>query len=335
MDRLADGADRLGEILDAVDLRHVARFEMNLGDAPIVALDEAVENLGEEAALLAPEPAHDAKIDDDDAPLGVDEEIALMHVGVKEAVAQGMAQERLNERPPERRRIETQLGEAPRIAERRAVDPLHRQRFARRAIPVDLGRAKAGIVREVLGKLRGRRRFKPQVHLDTHAARQRLDNFDEAQPFQARLETFGAARGIEHVGKIAREASLDAGPQQLDRDLALAIGVAHAGAVDLRNRRGGHRLAEFDIERVDLGAEGRLHCADGSGAIGRRHAVLQLLQFAGDFGADVVGSRREELAEFDVRRPEPVDRRRQAVGAAGATPRHKIGKREWQAGERG
>ena len=88
--------------------RHVARLEMHLGDALIVALDEAVENFGEEAPLLAAEPAHDAEIDRDDAALGVDEEIALMHVGVKEAVAQGVAQERLDQRAPELGRIEAE-----------------------------------------------------------------------------------------------------------------------------------------------------------------------------------------------------------------------------------
>ncbi len=49
VDRFADGADRLGEIVDRVRARDVAGLEMHLGDAAIVARDEAVENLGEEA----------------------------------------------------------------------------------------------------------------------------------------------------------------------------------------------------------------------------------------------------------------------------------------------
>ena len=43
--------------------------------------------LGEEQPLLRPEPAHDAEIDRDQPALRVDEQIARMHVGVKEAVA--------------------------------------------------------------------------------------------------------------------------------------------------------------------------------------------------------------------------------------------------------
>ena len=147
MDRLADGADRLGEILDAVGRGHVARLEMDLGDAQIVAADEAVEDLGEKAALLAAEPAHDAEIDGDDPALGVDEKIALVHVGVEEAVAQGVAQERLDQRARQRWRIEPEFGrDAPGSASGDAVDPLHRHHFARRAVPVDRRRAKVGIV---------------------------------------------------------------------------------------------------------------------------------------------------------------------------------------------
>ena len=52
MDRLADGAQGLREQLDGMLPRHVARLEMHLGHAPVVAGDEAVQDLGEEAPLL-------------------------------------------------------------------------------------------------------------------------------------------------------------------------------------------------------------------------------------------------------------------------------------------
>jgi hypothetical protein len=66
VDRLADGADRLGEIVDGMVRRHIAGLEMHLGDAAIVAGDEAEQDLGEEAPLLRAEPAHDAEIDRDE-----------------------------------------------------------------------------------------------------------------------------------------------------------------------------------------------------------------------------------------------------------------------------
>ena len=70
---------------------------MHFGDAQIVARDEAIEDFGEEAALLLAEPAGDAEIDRDDGAVGLDEQIARMHVGVEEAVAQRVAQERLDQ----------------------------------------------------------------------------------------------------------------------------------------------------------------------------------------------------------------------------------------------
>ena len=97
VDRLADGADGLREGGDIVRARHVAGLEMHFGDAQVVARDEAVEDFGEEAPLLLAEPAGDAEIDRDDRAVGLDEQIARMHVGMEEAVAQRVAQEGLDE----------------------------------------------------------------------------------------------------------------------------------------------------------------------------------------------------------------------------------------------
>ena len=90
MDRLADGADRLREILDLVHARHIAGLEMDFRHAPVVARDEAIEDFGEKAPLLEPEPAHDAEIHRDQAPLRVDEQISLVHVGMEKSVAHRM-----------------------------------------------------------------------------------------------------------------------------------------------------------------------------------------------------------------------------------------------------
>ena len=86
MDRFPDGADGLREILHRVMCGHIARLEVNFGDAAIVARDEAEQNFRKEAAFLQAEPAHDAEVDRDEAPAIIDEQIARMHVGVEEAV---------------------------------------------------------------------------------------------------------------------------------------------------------------------------------------------------------------------------------------------------------
>ena len=106
MDRLADGADRLGEAVDGVMRRHVARLEMHLGGAAIVAGDEAEQDFREEAPLLGAEPSHDAEVDRHQPGVGVDEQVAGMHVGVEETVAQGVAQKALDHRAAERGEVQ-------------------------------------------------------------------------------------------------------------------------------------------------------------------------------------------------------------------------------------
>ena len=65
-----------------------------------------MQDLGQEAALLGPEPAHDAEIDGDDVARLVDQQVALVHVGMEKAVAHGVAQERAQHREPERLQVD-------------------------------------------------------------------------------------------------------------------------------------------------------------------------------------------------------------------------------------
>ena len=119
MDGLADRSNRLGEILDAMNGRDVSRLEMDFRDALIVAPDEAEQDLGKEPSLLAAEPTHDAEIDRDDPAHFVDEEVSLVHVGVKESVPQRVPEKRLDQRPCKRPRIDSQA--RPDALDRRAA----------------------------------------------------------------------------------------------------------------------------------------------------------------------------------------------------------------------
>src|SRR5690606_9997642 len=98
MDRFADGSKRLCERSNVVMRRHVPCFEMHLRNPTEISRDEAVEDLGQETALLLANPAHNAEINRDDGTILLDEEVAGMHVGVEEAIAQCVAQKGLDER---------------------------------------------------------------------------------------------------------------------------------------------------------------------------------------------------------------------------------------------
>ena len=175
--------------------RHVARLEMHLGDALVVAVEEAVEDLGEEAPLLHAEPPHDAEIDGDDAALLVDEQIAGMHVGMEEAVAHGMAQEGLHQPRAERLHVVAGGGKRVAVGDRDAVDPFERQHAARAARPIDLRHAEAFVVLGVLGHLGDGGGFHAQIHLDGDGFRQRVDHGDRPQAPRGRVEALDHARG--------------------------------------------------------------------------------------------------------------------------------------------
>ena len=118
---------------------HIARFEVHLRDPQIIASDEAEEDLGKEAPLLGREPAHDPEIDRREPTFAVDEEVSLMHVGVEEAVADGMAQEVLHHRSRQPAEIETALPEAFDVGKRGPCDPFAGEHPPGGQRPLDFG----------------------------------------------------------------------------------------------------------------------------------------------------------------------------------------------------
>ena len=92
-DRLADRAQGGGEFGDVMMRRHILRLEMDLGDAVVIAGDQAVEDLGQPQPRLAVDPAHDPEIDRRDPAVGEGEQIALVKVGVEIAVDHRLAKE--------------------------------------------------------------------------------------------------------------------------------------------------------------------------------------------------------------------------------------------------
>ena len=267
-------------------------------------------------------------------PCLVDEEIPLVHVGVKEAVAQRMAEEGLDQRPGERARIVAERRQAVRVGERNSLDPLHRHDFAGRAVPVDRRRPDVRIVPRVFGELRRSRGLEPEIHLHPHRSRESLDDLDEAQAAHLRRDPLGEPRREEHVGEIAREPALDSRAQHFDRDGLGAFVRPDRRAVDLRDRGGGDRFAEAVEQRVDFRAERRLDDADRGLAAHRRHPILQALQFERDFRPDDVGPGRQKLAHLDVGRAEPVDGAGEAGQAMHVAFGDEICDRERQARDR-
>ena len=242
-----------------------------------------------------------------------------MHVGVEEAVAQGVAQERLDELAAERADVEALRRQPLGIAERRAVDPFHRQHFARGAVPVDRRRAKIGVVLEVLAIFGGRGGLQAKIHLHAHRARQRLDDLHRPQPL-ARPGTGARRAGRRRTCRRDRARSRRSTPGRstFTATIALAVAVAHRArwTCAIEAAATGSPNSMNSVSSGAWNAASMRRTADL--ARQRRDAVLQPLELARDLGADDVGPRGEELAELDVGRPQPLHRPRQAV-AAGAS----------------
>ena len=89
-DRLADRAHGRLELVDARVLRHPGGVDVQLRHAPVVALEERQEVLGQIHLVARAQAADDAEIDRHvEWVLGVghvDEDVARMHVGVEEVV---------------------------------------------------------------------------------------------------------------------------------------------------------------------------------------------------------------------------------------------------------
>ena len=99
-DRLADRADGRLDLVDAGVGRHPAGLHVQLGHAPVVAVEEGQQVLGQVVLVARVERADDAEVHRDIARVRrvVDhhEDVAGVHVGVEEVVAEHLGEEDLH-----------------------------------------------------------------------------------------------------------------------------------------------------------------------------------------------------------------------------------------------
>ena len=138
---------------------------MDLGDAAVIAGDQAVEDLGQPHPRLPVDPAHDAEIDRRQPAVGKREQIALVQVGVEEAVDDGLAQEGADQGRGQRGEVVAGLDQGLAVGELDAVDPFERHHPPRGPAPVDLRNEEAALGDQILAQLGGGGRLAPQVEL--------------------------------------------------------------------------------------------------------------------------------------------------------------------------
>ena len=239
-----------------------------------------------------------------------------MHVGVKETVAQGVAQKALGHDARQVFQIEALRFERGMVRQMRAVDPFERQNVLRGAIPVDRRHTKSRIALCVLRHLGQRRGFEPKIHFERDRAAQGRYRLDQPEPAGFRGKFLRIARGEREGVLVDREAPFDARPQHLDRDRAHPVFTLDPGAVNLRDRGGRDRGAKRRVCLGDRLPECLFNNRDRFRMREWRHAVLQTLKLPRNRSANNIRPGRQKLPELHIGRTELRQRSSQTPGLA-------------------
>ncbi len=136
---------------------------MDFRDALVVALEEALQDLGKEDPLGHADAAHDAEIHQHQAPVRREDHVPFVQVGMEEAVIQRAGEEAARDPVG---KIDAVIGaDRAGIGQRAALDPFGDQNALARALPVDLRREDVIVERCDLAEFGSGARLEPQVHL--------------------------------------------------------------------------------------------------------------------------------------------------------------------------
>ena len=180
------------------------------------------------------------------------------------------------------------------------------------------GSAEIRLARDVLRHLRIGGRLEPEVHLQRYAPLQDFHYRDRAQPARLRRVPLDEAahrrRRFEGRGRSAH--GCRAGAPSLPPSHAHR-GGAESPCAPARSRRRPRNRRSFRTRNRAAGRSIPRRLLRASSVGNGRQVVLQAAERIGHVRADDVGARREELAELDVGRSEPVERIRDAPAALG------------------
>ena len=170
----------------------------------------------------------------------VDEDVAGVHVGVKEVVAEHLREEDLDAvlREP----LDVRAGAAQRldVVDLDAEDALHRQHVRAAKIPMDLGHVQQVGAGEIALELRGVRGFAHQIELDGERPLELRDDLDGMEPMRlGPVALREPGDRVQHLD-VALDQRRDVRPQDLHDD---GLAAREARRVHLRDRGRRERLA--------------------------------------------------------------------------------------------
>ena len=293
---------------------------MHFGDPLVVAVEEGEKILRQIILVDIRQGADDAEIERDVAALafafGDDKDVAGMHVGVEEAVAEDLGEKDLDTGAGQARNVHAFFTQRVDLRNHRAVHAFHDHHAGGAPVPVHFGQDQQVGTLEVAPQLRAVGRLAHQVQLVVQVFVELGDYLARLEPPAIRPDGFQQVGGNLQQGDVMLDHGQDAGAQDLHRDFAAAVLLVQYREMHLGYRGRGHRLAlEPGEDLVHRFAVSLLQFGDGQVRRKRRHAVLQLRQFVGDIQRQQVTPGRQQLAELDENRSQIFQRLAQAHGA--------------------
>ena len=125
--------------------------------------------------------AHDPEIIGNDVAIRRDLQVPLMHVRMKEPVAQGVVEKELEHPFAQNAPVMSGRINGGIVAQRNTLDPGHRHHATAREHPLDFRQSKTCIRRCIRREFRGRGAFKAQVKLAQHYAFEMGDHIGGSQ----------------------------------------------------------------------------------------------------------------------------------------------------------
>ncbi len=236
---LANRSDGRLEFVDPGAGGDPAGGDVEFGDPPVVVMEESEQVLRQVALVLGGQGADDAKVNGDVATIGLDEDVARVHVGMEKVVLEDLGEKYLHPAFAQQFHAHALGLEPVDLAHRGAIDALHDQNAGMTQFPVDFGDIKLPAAEEVFAQLAGVGGLPLQVEFVQDGLLIVVDHIDRAQAppvLPIALRQLGDAA---QQPQVAADDGFDAGAHDLNHHLAA---VLEAGRVDLRDGGGGQGL---------------------------------------------------------------------------------------------
>ncbi len=245
LDQVLDPAPVLGRVVELLD--PVPEIERHLRRFPTPALADRDHEPQEIAPHVVRNPAHHAQVDERDAPVVGQEDVARMGIGVKAAVHEDLLQVRLEQLVREPIAVHLEPRHRGYVRDLAAAHELHRQDALGRVVVDRLRDHQQLVLRQLPGELLEVRGFGAVIQLAGERAAELPDHPLQViapAPFGVLVEERGhAAERLE----VFADAIADTGPLHLDRHQPA---IPERGGVDLAERGGGQRLGVEGQERL-------------------------------------------------------------------------------------